>query len=140
MGKQLLGGGVNGEPVRDQILLGEDVAVRLRQVLSRRGRSGVRVRVVGGALLAWVEAAEAWGCAVEAVVVGSSRELSEVIHLVSLSTTTTVSEALLLPPVSNWNGLLLSTVCSAEDAALVFRMFENWQPWIAIVAFPSDFT
>ena len=140
MGKQLLGGGVNGEPVRDQILLGEDVAVRSRQVLSRRGRSGVRVRVVGGASLAWVEAAEAWGCGVEAVVVGSSRELSEVIHLVSLSTTTTVSEALLLPPVSNWNGLLLSTVCSAEDAALVFRMFENWQPWIAIVAFPSDFT
>jgi len=100
----------------------------------------VRVRVVEGALLVWVEAAEAWGCGVKAVVVVHSRELSEVIHLVSLSSTTTVSEALFLPSLSNWNGLLLQTVYLAEDAVLVFRMFENWQPWITIVAFPSCFT
>ena len=40
----------------------------------------------------------------EALVVSDSREISEVIHLVSLVTTTPVSEALKLPPLTNWNG------------------------------------
>ena len=53
-----------GEPVRDTLLRGEAVAVKSSVVLSRRGRSGVRVRIVGSASIGWVEAAEAWGCAV----------------------------------------------------------------------------
>jgi len=132
-------GDVNGEPVRDQLLEGKDVAVRSQKILCRQGRSGVCVRVVGGSSLAWVEAAEDWGCAIEAVVVSSSREISEVIPLVSKAIPTTVATALSLPPVSNWSGLLLSTVCSTADADLVFRMFENWLPWIAIIAFPPHF-
>ena len=98
-------GDVFGKPLRDQLLLGEDVALKSRKVLCRRGRSGVRVRVVGGASLAWLEAAEAWGCHVEAVVVSDSREIIQVIHLVSLVTTTTVSEALKLPPLTNDFGM-----------------------------------
>ena len=100
----------------------------------------MRVRVVGGSSLAWVEVAEDWGCAIEAVVVSSSRKISEVIPLVSKAIPTTVATALSLPPVSNWSGLLLSTVCSTADADLVFRMFENWLPWIAIIAFPPHFS
>ena len=50
-----------GEPVRDTLFMGEAVAVKSSVVLSRRGRSGVRVRIVGSASVGWVEAAEAWG-------------------------------------------------------------------------------
>ena len=110
MDKMAPEGDVSEEPVQDQLLEGEDVAVKSHKILCRRGRSGVRVRVVGGSSLAWVEAAEDWGCAIEAVVVNSSCEISEVIPLVSKAVPTTVATAISLHPMSHWSGLLLSTV------------------------------
>ena len=88
----------------------------------------MRVRVVGGLSLALAEEAEDWGCAIEAVVVSRSREISEVILLVSKAISNTVATALSLSPVSNWRSLLLSTVSSTADVELVLRMFENWLP------------
>ena len=58
-----------GEPVWDTLLSGEAVAVKSSIILSRRCRSRVHVRIVGSTSVGWVEAAKAWGCAVEAVVV-----------------------------------------------------------------------
>ena len=127
------------DPVQDQVLAGEAVAVKSRLILGRRGRSGVRVRVVGSDSLAWLEIAESWGCLVEAVVTSSPRELNEVIHLVSNTRTTTVASAFSMPPMTHWEGLLVSTICSDVDAKLVVRLFDRWAPWIAIFAFPSHF-
>ena len=116
------------DPVQDQVLAGEAVAVKSRLVLGRRGRSGVRVRVVGSSSLAWLEIAESWGCLVEAVVTSSPRELNEVIHLVSKTRTTTVASAFAMPHMTNWEGLLVSTICSDADAKLVVRLFDRWAP------------
>ncbi|KAL7527269.1 hypothetical protein ACHAXR_004033, partial [Thalassiosira sp. AJA248-18] len=120
----------------DQLLFGEAVALKSSRVLDRRGRSLVRVRIVGRSSLGWVEAAEAWGCNVEAVVVTPLREMNNVIHLVSRFSTTAVSAALTMPPMGDWDGLMLATVNREDEATLVNRMFDAWQPWIAIIAYP----
>ena len=126
----------NGDPVRDHLLFGEAVALKSSRVLNRRGRSLVRVRIVGRSSLGWVEAAEAWGCNVEAVVVKPLREMSKIIHLVSRFTITSVATALTMPPMGDWNGLMLATVCSEEESSLANRMLHAWQPWIVIFAYP----
>ena len=61
-------------------------------------------------------------------------------HLVSRTTPTSVAPVLTMPPKNDWDGLLVSTVCSAFDARLAVRMFDCWQPWISILAFPSQFS
>ena len=50
-------------------LKGESQAISAQLTVGRRPRSKVRVRVVGCTSMGWVKAAEAWGAAVEAVVV-----------------------------------------------------------------------
>ena len=52
------------------IFRGEVQAIAAQMAVGRRPRSKVRIRVVGSSSLGWVEAAEAWGEEVEAVVVG----------------------------------------------------------------------
>jgi len=132
-----------GEPVRDTLFMGEAVAVKSSVVLSRRGRSGVRVRIVGSASVGWVEAAEAWGCAVEAVVVerGNYVVTKRRMALVTRSIPTTASRALTLPPVAGWwEGLFLTTVHTIEDASLSNQLFDAWKPWVAIFAYPGHLT
>jgi hypothetical protein len=47
------------------VLPGERVAVSSCRVLSRKGRSVVRLRVFGDASLGWLDAAMLWGASVE---------------------------------------------------------------------------
>ena len=56
--RMVVEGDVTGEPRRDQLFAGEAVAVKSWGILSKRGRSRVRVRVLGGSLT-WVEVAGA---------------------------------------------------------------------------------
>ena len=92
------GGEIKG-PVRDQLFTGEAVAIASRLVLSRRARSRVRIRVVGESSVGWAEADESWGAALEAVVVGSSREFNEVIQILTTATLIKIAEAFRLHTV-----------------------------------------
>lgn len=140
-----------GEPVESHIknksqelLVGEAVARESSMTLSRRGRSGVRVRIAGEGSMGWLEAAEAWGCRVEAMVVGEElrhRDQNKLMHLVSdFPSPTPLASALTLPPHishGSWKGLMLATIQTDKDAALVNKCFQRWQPWVAIFAIPS---
>ena len=90
MDRMVIRGGVIGETGRDQLLAGEAVVVKSQRILSRRGKSRVRARVVMGASLAWVKAADVWGCALEALVLISPNEVNDIVHLVSCTTPTSV--------------------------------------------------
>ena len=79
-----------------------------------------------GASLVWVEAAEAWGCALEALVLSSPNKVNDTMHLVSRTTPTYVALALTMPPKKDWDGLLMSTVHSAVDARLAVKIFDCW--------------
>ena len=57
-----------GGTIDAALLPGELVAVRRRRVLSRRGRCVVRVRVVGGVSIGWLDALILWGASVEVFV------------------------------------------------------------------------
>ena len=92
------GGEIRG-PVWDQLFTGEAVAIVSRLVLSRRARSQVRVRVVEESSVGWDEAAESWGAALEAVVVGSNREFNKVIWILTTATSITITEAFRLHTV-----------------------------------------
>ena len=63
-----------------------------------------------GASLVWVEAAEAWGCALEALVLSSPNKGNDIMHLMSRTTPASVALTLTIPPKKDWDGLLLSTV------------------------------
>ena len=72
----------------------------------------------------------------EAVVVSPLRELNKVIYLVSRFAATSVSTALSMAPMGDWDGLLLASVHDESEASLVDRLFDTWQPWIAIISYP----
>ena len=109
-------------------------------ILSRKGRCGVHVRIVGEGALGWLEAAESWGCGVQAMVVGSGvcpRAYKRIMELVSdYPTPTPLATALTLPPYGEWKGLMLATITNRTDAELVDQCFTRWRPWVAILAFP----
>ena len=92
-----------------------------------------------GDSLAWVEALEAWDCALEALVLISPNKVNDIMYLVSCTTPTSVAFTLTMPPNKDWDGLLVSTVRSAVGARLAVRIFNCWQPWIATLAFPPHF-
>jgi hypothetical protein len=47
-------------------------------VIGRRARSKVRVHVVGSSLMGWLEALEAWGVDLEAVVVDIPEKIKDI--------------------------------------------------------------
>ncbi len=51
------------------VFRGKRQAIATQLAVGRRPRSKVRVRVVGSSSIGWIEAVEAWGAEVEAVVV-----------------------------------------------------------------------
>lgn len=57
-----------GPVLETSLLPGEKVAVRTRRVLSRKGRSVVRVRLFGECSLGWLDALMLWGASVEVFV------------------------------------------------------------------------
>ena len=77
-------GDVSGEPGKDQIFIGEAVSVSGEG--SCQEEKGVECMLEWwGDPLAWVETAEAWGCAIEAVVVSSPHNIHLVSHAMLLT-------------------------------------------------------
>ena len=64
-------------------------AINLQMAIGRRAWSKVSVQVVGSTSVGWVEALEAWGAAVEVVVVHPTDEFKDIRHLLTLMPATT---------------------------------------------------
>ena len=131
------GGEIKG-PVWDQLFTGEAVAIASRLVLSRRARSRVRVRVVGESLVGWAEAAESWGAALEAVVVGSNCEFNEVIWILTTATLITIAKAFRLHTDRKWKSILAAYILTLDDAVLVAKLFQKWRPTVALISLSGN--
>ena len=107
-------------------------------ILYRVGMSGVRVRVVGDASLAWAEAAVAWGCSVEAVVVSRRQDYKAIVRLTTSVTPITFYQALQVFTPKHWNGILAATIHEIDEATLVDKLFHKWRPAIALIALPCS--
>ena len=125
-------------PVQDQLFTGEAVTIASRLVLSRRARSQVRVRGVGESSVGWAEAAESWGAALEAVVVGSNRQFNEVIRILTTATPITIAKAFRLHIVRKWEGILAASILTLDDAVLVAELFQKWRPAVALISLPGN--
>ena len=93
------------------------MAVRNRRVLNRKGRLAVRVRIVGGASLGWLEAAELWGACVEAIVTrgGNINHLCNEIYSDVLIASPSIGLAM-SSMRGQWDGVLMCTVFSDQEA------------------------
>ena len=123
-----------GTDAGSSLLPGEKVAVRTRRVLSRKGRSVVRVRVVGDASLGWLDSMELWGACVELFVChgGNVKHLAE--RLYPDVYIAPVAESVQIPPHRCWNGLLAGTLSSEQDAIEVMTLIDAWRPAVFILA------
>jgi hypothetical protein len=91
--------------------------------------------------MGWVEAAEAWGAEVEAVVVHSPDIIKNIRRKNSLTPTTTLQNALLLLlPLGPWNGCLLANIAPGLETQLVSALFKQWRPAVAIILIHASFT
>lgn len=113
---------------------GEQVAVRHRRLLTRKGRCVVKARIVGYKSLAWLEAAALWGATVEVFV---CRE-GEVKHLVNqlypdVHLSLPAAAAAMLPH-RVWDRILFGTIVSQEDAVDVNLLVEAWKPASIVLA------
>ncbi len=80
------------------LLTGEQVAMESDTTLTRRGRSGVRVCLVGDESLGWLEVLEAWGATIEALVIRGSDQLKDTRQLLTVTASITDEAAAHLPP------------------------------------------
>ncbi len=81
------------------VLKGERQAIVSQMGIGRRSRSKVRVCVVGWTSMRWVEAFEAWGVALEAVVVNIPDKLKDIRPLLTTVPITTPRDAHTLLPL-----------------------------------------
>ena len=65
-------------PPSPSIFRGELLAITAQMAVGRRPQSKVRIRVVGSLSMGWVEAAEAWGAELEAVVVDTPDSINDI--------------------------------------------------------------
>ena len=84
--------------------------------------------------MGWVEAAEAWGAEVEAVVVPLPDRFKDIRRKITTTPTTTPQDALHLLPLGPWDGCLLANVGCPDESQLVTTLFKRWRPAIAIVS------
>jgi hypothetical protein len=103
---------------------GELTACSTVSTLSRRGRSKVKVRVIGDCSLGWVEMAEGWVARIDAVVFGEKP--CQVIrwrfsHLTRIDFTSAMNLCVRKP----WDGIGFATVNDAEAADAVRKLVER---------------
>ena len=84
--------------------------------------------------MGWVEAFEAWGVALEAVVVNIPDELKDIRPLLTTVPITTLRDAHTLLPLGPWEGCMLANLASSQDSDLVSSLFKRWRPAIAILS------
>ena len=119
----------------DQALLpGELVAVRRRRVLSRRGRCVVRVRVMGGASIGWLDALMLWGASVEVFVCQGGNVKHLVESLYPDVYIAPLAEAAEMPPHRGWDGILFATLDNEEASQHATTLVERWRPSAIVLA------
>ena len=122
-----------GHELETTLLPGERVAVRTRRVLSRKGRCVVRVRVIGDASLGWLDAMKLWGASIEVFVSqgGNTKHLIE--NLYPDVYIAPREAALRMLPHRAWDGLVVGTLESDQDACLAREIILAWCPSIVIL-------
>jgi hypothetical protein len=118
---------VNGDwgPPDLSVLNGECQAIASQTGIGRISRSKVRVRDVGWTSMGWVEAFEAWGVALEAVVVNIPAELKDIRPLLTTVPITTPRDAHTLLPLGPWEECMLANLASPQDSNLVSSLFRR---------------
>jgi hypothetical protein len=112
--------------------------------VDRRTKSKVRVRVVGNASLGWAEVAKRWGAELEAIV--TEREpvvkhgVTQIVSLLTKLEPITLPQALSMEPTGRWHGLMLATIESPSDSAMIATLFQRWRPDLCILALPSSYS
>ena len=95
---------------------------------------------MGASSMGWIEAAEAWGAEVEAVVVDCPDHFKDIRRKVSLMPTTTPQDGLRLLPLGPWDGCLLATIATGSETQLATALFKRWRPAVAILSIHSSFS
>ena len=127
---------VQSGPAKVKLQTGEKLAYYSNTTLDRRGMGSVSFRIVGDSSHGWAEAAESWGGTVDAIV-HSTQANHQFNKTFNLPKSIPVSKAHCLSPTdSRWNGVMLCTILSEDDARRAAALFEAWQPLIAILALP----
>jgi hypothetical protein len=96
--------------------------------IGRRARSKVRVRVVGSTFMGWVEALEAWGAELEAIVVDTPDKFKDIRWLLSITPTTTLQAAHAMLPLGPWDGCMVTNLQTPRDSRLASSLFKHWHP------------
>ena len=127
--------GAPGGTPNVRLQTGERIANISSKHLGREGRGNIKFRIVGDHSSAWAEAASLWGGTVDCIVHSRAANhfFNSALHLPS-----SVTEACARGPPfvgdSDWDGILLATLSSEEEAHLAGRLFHLWRPLIAIYA------
>lgn len=107
------------------LLPGELVTGRRRQVLSQRGRCVVKVRVVGGALIGWLDALQLWGASVEVFVCQGGNVKHLVEDLYPDVFIAPLAEAADMPSHRGWDGILFATIDKEEASQHVATLVDR---------------
>lgn len=94
----------------------------------------MKVRVVGDASLGWLDAVELWGASVEGVISqrGNIKHLVETLY--SDVYVAPLADGLRMLPHRSWNGIVLSTIETVDDAIMLTELVETWGPAIVLTA------
>eukprot|EP00985_Skeletonema_marinoi_P028397 scaffold24773_cov227-Skeletonema_marinoi.AAC.1 len=105
--------------------------------LTRRGRNSVRVRIIGVHSVAWGEMAADWGAAVECIVDLGGNGLNTLYRYMELLP---LMEAMKLPPLGGFSGVVLATIRNEGDAAAARGLISCWKPFLSILSMPGDWS
>jgi hypothetical protein len=106
--------------------------------IGRRAWSKVRVRVVGSTSMGWVEALEAWGTELEAIVINTPDKFKDIRRLLSITPTTTLQAAHAMLPLGPWDGCMVANLRTPRDSKLPSSLIKCWCPAIVILSIHSS--
>lgn len=98
----------------------------------------VRVRVVGGASIGWLDALRLWGASVEVFVCQGGNVKHLVEDLYPDVFIAPLVEAADMPPHRGWDGILFATLDTEEASQHVATLVERWRPSTLILAAHKD--
>ena len=131
------GGGVSQKSCQGNLQVGNGRVAESRGPRAGRDTRLICVRVVGDCAFGWAEAANTSGVTVEVIV-----HLIVNNHMVSiffaLPKSCRCATAIRLFWLSGFGGMNFTTVLDSEQTAMSGKLFNLWQPLVAILALPSN--